>query len=244
MVALLILARHIRLRLRRDEAGLLPEIGKILAVVVAVLRGAFRSRCAAAAGSGGTAPGPPRSGGNNARRAGSSSRRRPDRRKSGRRAPAARYFSATCEAVPRILMSGPLDSNTRVIGFWPRRLLLLLLLLLLLFRLRIRLLFSDRFSCLAFIPALKLPALRSTPRVKRLELGIENSLSRLLRTVRRASSAHALCSSISHGFCRTSQSTKTRSPAIRRSRAGCTKSFSLPKQAQIQLKSSTWKSLT
>jgi hypothetical protein len=41
------------------------------------------------------------------------------------------------DAVPRILMSGPFDSNTLVIGFWPRRLLLWLLLL----RLRIRLLF-------------------------------------------------------------------------------------------------------
>jgi hypothetical protein len=45
-------------------------------------------------------------------------------------------------------------------------------------------------------------------------------------------SAQALCSSISHGFRQTSQSTKTRSPAIRRNRAGCTKSFSLPKRAQ------------
>src|SRR6185437_9724603 len=41
MITLLILARHIGLRLRRDEAGLLPEIGKTLAVVVAILGGHF-----------------------------------------------------------------------------------------------------------------------------------------------------------------------------------------------------------
>src|SRR6202035_1531851 len=42
MIALLIVvARHEGLRLRRDEAGLLPEIPKALAVVVAVLRGHF-----------------------------------------------------------------------------------------------------------------------------------------------------------------------------------------------------------
>ena len=94
--------------------------------------------------------------------------------------------------------------------------------------------YSDRFSCLAFIPALKLPALRSTPRVKPLELQLSNvQIARLIRTALRTPSAQALCSSISHGFCRTSQSTKTRSPAIRRSRAGCTKSFSLRKQARM-----------
>lgn len=37
------------------------------------------------------------------------------------------YFSATCEALPRIFTSGPLDSYTRVNGFWLLRLLLLLL---------------------------------------------------------------------------------------------------------------------
>ncbi len=55
-------------------------------------------------------------------------------------------------------MSGPFDSNTRVIGFWPRRLLLLLLLLL--FRLRIRLLFCP--FLISF--------LYSTPEVTSLEL--------------------------------------------------------------------------
>ena len=41
ILARLILTRHVRLRLRRDEAGLLPKVGKILAFVVAVLRGHF-----------------------------------------------------------------------------------------------------------------------------------------------------------------------------------------------------------
>ena len=36
-----VVARHERLRLRRNEAGLLPEIRKVLALVVAVLRGHF-----------------------------------------------------------------------------------------------------------------------------------------------------------------------------------------------------------
>jgi hypothetical protein len=81
--------------------------------------------------------------------------------------------------------------------------------------------------------------LRSTPRIKRLEFAdlelqvLELRVSWLLCTARRASPAQALCSSASHGFCHTSQSTKTRSPAIRRNHAGCTKLFSLPKRAQV-----------
>ena len=140
VIALVVVARHERLLLRRNEAGLLAEIRKALAVVVAVLRRHFvfgaRLRLVLAelflgrgdqaeimlgvliVVLGGTGS--------------------PEERAS--RA-SCTYFSATWEAVPRILISGPLDSNTRVIGFWPRRLLLLLLLLLLLFRLRIRLLF-------------------------------------------------------------------------------------------------------
>ena len=87
-------------------------------------------------------------------------------------------------------------------------------------------------SCLYSSP--EVSSLEVKPRVKRLESQILSCrLSRLIRTVRRAPSAHVLCSSISHGFCRTSQSTKTRSPAIRRSRAGCAKSFSLRKQARM-----------
>ena len=74
------------------KPGSWPKLREALALVLAVLATAFRSRCAAAAGSGGTAPGPRRSGGNNARHAGSSSRRRPDRRTSARRARAARIF--------------------------------------------------------------------------------------------------------------------------------------------------------
>jgi hypothetical protein len=50
-------------------------------------------------------------------------------------------------------MSGPLDSNTLVIGFWPRRLLLLLLLLLL-FRLRMRLLLFGPFLMWCLLPIL------------------------------------------------------------------------------------------
>ena len=38
MVALIVVARHERLRLRRDEAGFLPEIRKAFAFVVAVFR--------------------------------------------------------------------------------------------------------------------------------------------------------------------------------------------------------------
>jgi hypothetical protein len=81
-------------------------------------------------------------------------------------------------------------------------------------------------------------SLEVKPRVKRLEL----SVSWLLRIVRRAFPARALpaqalCGSTSYGFCHTSQSTKTRSPAIQRNRAGCIKLFSLPKQAQLQAKS-------
>ena len=41
MVALRVVARHERLRLHRNEAGLLPEIRKALALVVAILRGHF-----------------------------------------------------------------------------------------------------------------------------------------------------------------------------------------------------------
>src|SRR5260370_18426325 len=41
VVALIVVARHERLRLHRDEAGLLPEIRKALALVVAVLRRHF-----------------------------------------------------------------------------------------------------------------------------------------------------------------------------------------------------------
>jgi hypothetical protein len=41
VVALMIVARHERLLLHRDETGLLPEIGKTLAVVIAVFRGHF-----------------------------------------------------------------------------------------------------------------------------------------------------------------------------------------------------------
>src|SRR5260221_11849383 len=41
VVALAVVARHERLRLHRDEAGLLPEIRKAFALVVAVLRGHF-----------------------------------------------------------------------------------------------------------------------------------------------------------------------------------------------------------
>src|ERR1700731_5181024 len=41
VVALIVVARHERLRLRRDEAGFLPEIRKAFALVVAVLRGHF-----------------------------------------------------------------------------------------------------------------------------------------------------------------------------------------------------------
>ena len=41
VVALIVVARHEWLRLRRDEAGLLPEIRKAFALVVAVLRGHF-----------------------------------------------------------------------------------------------------------------------------------------------------------------------------------------------------------
>src|SRR5712671_7518913 len=41
LVARRVVARYERLRLRRDETGLLPEIRKALALVVAVLRGHF-----------------------------------------------------------------------------------------------------------------------------------------------------------------------------------------------------------
>jgi hypothetical protein len=41
VIALMVIARHERLLLLRDEAGLLPEIRKALALVVAVLRGHF-----------------------------------------------------------------------------------------------------------------------------------------------------------------------------------------------------------
>src|SRR5258708_934772 len=41
MIARAVVARHERLRLHRDEAGLLPEMRKTLALVVAILRGHF-----------------------------------------------------------------------------------------------------------------------------------------------------------------------------------------------------------
>src|ERR1700737_1427751 len=41
VVARIVVARHEWLRLRRNEAGLLPEIRKALAVVVGILRGHF-----------------------------------------------------------------------------------------------------------------------------------------------------------------------------------------------------------
>jgi hypothetical protein len=49
----------------------------------------------------------------------------------------------------------------------------------------------------------------------------------------RVTRTESVCSSIPDRFCRTSRSTKTRSPAVQRDAAGCTKSFSLPKQAQV-----------
>ena len=48
--------------------------------------------------------------------------------------------------------------------------------------------------------------------------------------MRRASPAQARCRSISSGFCNMSQSTFPNNPALA---AGCAKSFSLPKQAQV-----------
>ncbi len=136
-----IVARHEGLRLRRHEAGLLAEIREALALVVAVLRRHFvfgaRLRLVLPElflGRGDQAEimlgmlivilGGDRIAGR------------------ARVARQLHVFFSDVGGGAADLDVGPFDSNTRVIGFWPRRLLLLrlLLLLLLLFRLRIRLL--------------------------------------------------------------------------------------------------------
>jgi hypothetical protein len=70
---------------------------------------------------------------------------------------------------------------------------------------------------------------RLKPCVKRLELSVSLSLRRM----RHASPAQARCRSISPGFCNMSQSTKTPFPSNPALAAGCAKSFSLPKRAQV-----------
>ena len=97
-------------------------------------------------------------------------------------------------------MSGPLDSNTRVIGFWPRRLLLLLLYYCCCYSGYASACCSDRFSCLAFIPALKLLPVMPSLAV------IADPPRALTRTESRCQS-HIPCR-----FCQPSRSTKTRSP--------------------------------
>ena len=71
--------------------------------------------------------------------------------------------------------------------------------------------------------------MRMKPCVRRLE----SSVSLSPRRMRRASPAQARCRSISPGFCNISQSTKTPFPSNPALAAGCAKSFSLPKQAQV-----------
>ena len=86
-----------RMSLRMSASGRLCELRVLLAELF--LRSGDQADCSA-------------------RRADSSSRRPPGRRTTARRGQAG-CISRRCEtAFPRIFTSGPLDSKTRVIGFW------------------------------------------------------------------------------------------------------------------------------
>jgi len=141
-------------------------------------------------------------------------------------APSCTYFSATWDAVPRILMSGPLDSNTRVIGSGRAGCRHSVVVIPVTHPL---VCCSDRFSCLAFIPALKLPTLITSPEVDAVKLQALDCRHRRLARIGRASRAPDRGAVRFHNrFCRTSPSTKTRSPTAQRTAAGCIKSFRLP----------------
>ena len=139
LVARIAVAGHERLRLHRHETRLLPEMRKALALVVAVLRGHFivgaRLRLVLAELFLG--------GGDQAKIMFGMLIVIFGRNRIAGRARIARqlhvfFGNMGCGAAD--LDVGPVELNTRVIGFWPRRPPSFLLLLLL-FRLRIRLLF-------------------------------------------------------------------------------------------------------
>ena len=104
------LRRKARLVLRRRTAGRRRRRHRNCRRRRPAARPAAAPDCCNRGSAGGTVPAPWRSGGNNVRRAGSNFRPPPDRRSFAQSRASCMYFSAMCEAVPRIFTSGPFDS--------------------------------------------------------------------------------------------------------------------------------------